>query len=186
LCVLWVLSFATPLGCRVTTANTIDATAPHGDGLPDRIIVDGPWPEAPAGDGSDAAQVDSASSDARTDGDATMDAGRADAVPADGESDSNDGGPCNLLERTCPDKQACFPTPFESAPTGGTECAFVGAGGASVPCQSQLECSELTICSAPGQPDSVCRQRCDLDALDCPAGMLCRPLPGYGRTGLCI
>ena len=162
----------------------MDASTPHGDGLAERIIVDGAWPDAPTDAGADGSSESVEVIDA-TDDTVTDATGVGDGS-ADGAADAAIAAPCSLLERACPNKQACYPYPFDTTPAGETRCAFVGAGGPSVPCQTQLECDDQGVCQAPGQPDSACRRRCDLDFPDCPAGTVCRPLPGYSRAGMCL
>ena len=108
-------------------------------------------------------------------------------VVTDGAGLSDAGATCSLLGSTCPNKQGCYPFPFDEVPgSGATRCAFQGVGGPSVPCQSQLECDGLTVCSAPGQPDSICLQRCSLGRPVCAPGSSCAPLAGYPNVGVCL
>lgn len=114
-------------------------------------------------------------------------AGTGDAVTTDdGANDATDAGGCGLLAAACPLREACYPFPFEGPARGETQCAFQGVGGATVPCQSQLECDGTTICSAPGQSDSVCAPRCDRAAPRCAVGTACVAYPGYPGVGVCL
>lgn len=95
------------------------------------------------------------------------------------------GAPCALLGMSCANRAGCYPFPFESPPNGQARCAFPGGGTVSDPCQSQLECDGTTICSAPGQPDSICLQRCALASPVCPPGTTCLAYAGYSGVGVC-
>jgi hypothetical protein len=161
------------VGCRV--AGGMDANIdPRGDGLIERVISDVAMWEVRADGARDG---DAGDGDGQRDGDGDGDGG--DGPAADG------GAACELLTPSCPARQGCYPFPFEGAPTGDRRCAFVGAGGPSVPCQSQLECDERSICSAAGEPDAICTERCDPSQPRCPIGQSCRPLAFYAGVGTC-
>ena len=162
-------------GCRVASAPGIDATVPHGDGLPERVLTDS------------ALWADVRITDARTDAKPNDGAFVSDASDANAGGDGgSDAGPCALLAAGCSNKEACFPFPFEGVATGETRCFMPGRGGEMTTCQSQLDCDGMTLCSAPGQlSDSFCLLRCDPQTPRCPIGANCLPYPNYPGVGVC-
>lgn len=94
---------------------------------------------------------------------------------------------CSLLQASCPSGQSCFPYPFESGSPTTTACSYPGTGDVAIPCQSQLECDGTSICSNPGDPNSLCLARCDLGLPYCGPGSACislRTFPGVGACSL--
>jgi len=184
---MWVLLL---VGCRAASPALSDA-AIAGDGWIERRITDSAL-DLPTVADSGADRVDAASADGATDGATPSDGGAAgagDAADARRDvigADADAGVVCQVLSVDCPRRQACYPFPFEGPATGDARCGFVGAGGPSVPCQSQLECDDATFCSAPGEPESVCALRCDLSNPLCLEGTLCRPLFFYPGAGVCL
>jgi hypothetical protein len=186
-----VASLGLICGCRVGGVADVSVD-PRGDGLPERVITDAAlWdtradgaPDALDGGGADG------DDDGRGDGDGDGDGrggrdGDGDGGAA-GDGSAADAEPaCDLLTPSCPAQQACYPFPFEGTPAGDRRCASVGAGGPSVPCQSQLECDQGSLCTAPGEPDSICAKRCDPGEPRCPAGERCQALPLYPGVGSC-
>jgi hypothetical protein len=164
-------------GCRVGTSSPVDATTPRGDGLVERVTIDAAlWADVRIPDVAVDLSARDQNADARTD--------IPDAA-ADVIDPTDTGVACSLLTISCPDRRACYPYPFEGVPTGETRCAFQGAGGPSVPCQSQLECDGTSVCASPGQPDSSCLQRCNPADARCPAGTACVAFENYPTTGVC-
>jgi hypothetical protein len=162
-------------GCRVGAGTApVDANTPRGDGLAERVTTDAAlWADVRIGG-------DGAGADREPAG--------GDGPGRDGAGDASDAttAPCRLLEASCPGREACYPYPFEGGPPSGeTRCSFQGIGRPSVPCQSQLECDGENICITSGQPDAVCRQRCDLNGPNCPPGTACLPVAGYPGVGAC-
>ena len=166
-------------GCRVASAPGIDATTPHGDGLPERVITDAAlWADVRTADVATDSVGDRGSD--RDGTDAGIDG--TDGKAGDGPGD----GPCALLAPGCPNKEACYPFPFDGVPTGETRCFMPGSGGELATCQSQLECDGTTLCSAPGQQsDSFCLPRCDPQNPHCAIGTNCLPYPNYPGVGVC-
>lgn len=177
--VVWSLLVVT-LGC--SAAGGFEAGAsPGGDGLPERVITDAGVRDARAdGEPSDGDRPGDGGSGG--DGGRDGDGGAADTGP---DAPADGGVACDLLAVSCPAPQACYPAPFEGTPSGQRRCGSPGPGGPSVPCQTQLECDQTTVCSAPGEPDSICVQRCDLADPRCPPGTTCRTLPLYPGVGTC-
>lgn len=164
-------------GCHVANSAAIDASTLHGDGLPERVITDAAlWSDLPIATTPDGASRDGTGGDRGSAGtwDASTDAPDVDA-----------GGICGLLGKTCVGDEGCYPFPFEGTPSGATRCGFQGVGETSAPCQSQLECTGTALCSAPGEPDSVCLRRCDPGNPRCPTGMQCVPYLSYAGIGVC-
>lgn len=211
--VVLVISIAAT-GCRVGQVTSPDAALPLGDGLPDRILIDGPLPERllPRDRGPDEDREAPAAADARADAD--MDAHADDAADAvvradardasadqapslDADEDEGGGGPlgaasCDLASSVavpgsalCPARQGCYPFPFESSLPTEARCGLAGLGSESVPCRSQLDCAANAVCARPGEPDSVCLLRCDPLAPTCPPGQSCRPYARYPGFGTC-
>jgi hypothetical protein len=164
-------------GCPVGAARVAeDAATPRGDGLPERVTTDiGLW--------ADVRLMDSTAADRQGGGNAG-DVPGGDTAGADTGDASSPS--CALLEPSCAGRQACYPYPFEGTPSGETRCSFPGIGRMSVPCQSQLECDDDSVCVTPGQPDALCLQRCSVNAPDCPLGTACLPLAGYPGVGACV
>lgn len=179
-------------GCRVATPASVepaDANPPRGDGLPDRIVTDGAaWSDLriPVAD----ALGDLAAFDVQRDGAGGSFEGQGDAGDGGGGAEGDALGPdqqCSLIgPATCPGAEGCYPYPFEAFAPAATRCAFQGVGGASVPCQSQVECDGTTICSAPGRSDSFCLQRCSLTNPRCPTASVCTPFGQYAGVGVCL
>lgn len=165
-------------GCRAATSGpVIDASTPRGDGLVDRIVTDAAlWSDLSATDSTSDGRI----VDAR-------DGAPADRAVADGSTvtDLSTEPSCALLGKECVGREGCYPFPFEGSPSG-TRCAFQGIGAASIPCQSQLDCDATTLCTAPGQPDSICAQRCPIADSRCPTGFRCVPYYGYVGVGVCL
>ena len=177
-------------GCRVAASPALgDGALPRGDGLPDRVIVDGAlFTDLSSGIGiTDAVR----SSDGQVDGsgrgpDALDGGGIADGTAADLAGEGGGSGPCGLLvASSCVGDERCYPFPYESPAPGDVQCAFQGEGGPSIMCQSQLDCDGLSLCGAPGKPDSVCLQRCSLANPRCPTGFVCVAFFGYAGVGVC-
>ena len=175
-------------GCRVAASSDLDANATqfHGDGLPERVITDAPlWSDLRTSTISDRdGGADAISGADRLAGDPGPSSDDA-LTETTGDLGPGGAGDCALLAVACVGEEGCYPFPFEGAPNGATRCAFQGVGVATVPCQSQLECDRTTLCSSPGQPDSVCLQRCDLANPQCPTRQVCTPYFTYPGLGVC-
>jgi hypothetical protein len=155
----------------------VDATTPRGDGLPARVTNGG------AGDATSTRDGRADGSGGAHDIQSPVDTSPSEAPLAGGDGGS---GQCGLLLTTeCVGAERCYPFPFESPAPGDTRCAFQGVGGPSVPCQSQVECDEMTVCGSPDQPDSVCLLRCSLTNPRCPTGFNCLTFFGYPGVGVC-
>ncbi|MES1207358.1 MAG: hypothetical protein ABUS79_15580 [Pseudomonadota bacterium] len=155
------------------------APTPGGDGLVERVITDAAlWADVQVPDPPDA----------RAEGDGGgPDGGGGDGRGSDEIDLSGGGSGCALLATTaCAARQACYPFPFEGPPTGETRCAFQGAGGPAIPCQSQLECDGTTLCTAPGEADSVCLPRCDRADPRCAVGTVCVAYRNHPGVGICL
>lgn len=108
-------------------------------------------------------------------------------VPASDASDAAVAPPtCALLGSDCGANHACYPFPFDSEHPTGTLCGLQGTGTDQIYCASQLDCDAQSICSDPGQSDSICLTRCDLNFSFCAIGEGCRQLPGYPGVGVCL
>ena len=182
--------FVVVCGCRVAASPALgDGSLPRGDGLPDRVIVDGAlFTDLSSGIGiTDAVRLGDGQVDGSGNG-ADVSGGGAivDGAGSDVAAEGGGGAPCGLLAASsCVGDERCYPFPFEGPSPLDVRCAFQGVGGPSVPCQSQLECDGLTLCAAPGQPDSVCLQRCGLENPRCPTGFVCAAFFGYAGVGVC-
>jgi hypothetical protein len=162
-------------GCRVSSgAAPVDATTPRGDGLAERITTDAAlW--------ADVRPPDTTGTERLGGGADAVGADVAGADVADGASSS-----CQLLEPSCPTRQACYPFPFEfGPPSGETSCRAEGSVPSSSPCRSQLDCDGENLCITPEQSDAVCLRRCDLNGPNCPPGTACLPLARYPGVGFC-
>jgi hypothetical protein len=93
---------------------------------------------------------------------------------------------CALLGSDCGGNHACYPFPFDSEHPSGTLCGVQGTRTAQVFCTSQLDCDAQSICSDPGQADSICLTRCDPIFPFCAVGQGCSPLPKYPGVGVCL
>ena len=126
------------------------------------------------------------------------DAGAADVTAAEAQvdvvtpaTDASDAAPpapvtCALLGSGCGANHACYPFPFDSEQPAGTLCGLQGTGTEQISCASQLDCDAQSLCSDPGQSDSICLTRCDPDYPFCAAGEACSPLRKYPGVGVCI
>ncbi|MBC8133985.1 MAG: hypothetical protein H7X95_13455 [Deltaproteobacteria bacterium] len=176
-----VALFVVVCGCGVAGGSSVDATTPRGEGLRTRVVTDA------------SAWSDLSLDDRRPDRIVVIDraaergdvGGVADAQQDGANADADVVGACALLGVSCVGGEACYPFPFESRAPNEVRCAFQGVGGPLVPCQSQLECDGVTMCSAPGVPDSVCLQRCSLANPRCPTGLECTTFYGFVGVGVC-
>ena len=129
------------------------------------------------GGGDDAAATDATGADAPADA----------VVPATDASDAAVAPvTCALLGSDCGANHACYPFPFDSEHPTDTQCGLQGTGTDQIYCASQLDCDAQSICSDPGQSDSICLTRCDPGFPFCAIGQGCTPLPKYPNVGVCL
>jgi hypothetical protein len=169
------------VACRVTSPQAlelVDGEAVHGDGLPERVIVDA-WVFGSAPSGQP--HIDAAQQDLTA------------PPPSDGATSSGaDSGPslgCSLLDGDCPANQGCF---ADDALSGATSCqpATPGFGlGSRFPCQAQTDCSPGEVCINLKGTGRICLALCrtDIAGGNCVDinSVACVPLASYPGAGYC-